>query len=337
MSDLKNRLRRHPHLYSFLLFFRSREERVEFILRRLTHWPKLHCMYLVKKSILYGYGRTYPRTLIINLDKPEFFNEKLLWLKYYRYNKDLLVIQCYDKYLVREYVKQRGCGEILNELYGVWDSVDEIPWDNLPDEFIIKKTNGSGNHVFKRKGQSFDIEAAKRLLKFSNYREHLGNITSGDLFAVANQQRYICERLLKPEKESEEVDDYKFYCFHGVPKYLLFIWDRVDKTEYNVAFKEIDLDNDGALIDRSEYRNDAQPLEIQMPGCYQEMLDCCRKLAAPFPFVRVDFYVENGRPIFGELTFTPAGSHMLPHVFKTDNSINSEGLLKLGSLIDLSK
>ena len=334
MFALNQRLKRYPRLYTFALFFRSREERVEFILRRLARWPKCQCAYLIKHSFLYGYGREYPRTLTVDLAQPRYFNEKLLWLKYYRYNKDLLVTQCYDKYLVREYVKRCDCGEILNNLYGVWDSVKEIPWDQLPDECVIKKTNGSGNHVFNRKDKPLDVKAAKLLLKFSTYRERLLHLATGDLFANANPQKYICERLLQPAPGETEVDDYKFYCFHGVPKYLLYIWNRVDKTQYSVAFKEIDAEN-GVLIDRSDYRNDAVPVELQLPDCFGEMLELCKKLSAPFPFVRTDFYVESGKPVFGELTFTPAGSHMLPHVFRKDQSVNTEGLTALGEQIHL--
>ena len=83
----------------------------------------------------------------LNLNHPNTFNEKLLWLKLKRYNNDPLVIQCADKYRVREYVEQCGCGHILNELYDVYDSAEEISWEKLPSQFVLKWNFGAGMNI----------------------------------------------------------------------------------------------------------------------------------------------------------------------------------------------
>ena len=86
----------------------------------------------------------------INLKNPQTLDEKIQWLKFNTYYKNPLVIQCADKYAVRDYVKQCGCDEILNELYFSWDSVDEINWDLLPDSFVIKWNFGCGYNLICR-------------------------------------------------------------------------------------------------------------------------------------------------------------------------------------------
>ena len=98
-------------------------------------FPKLHIRLRVK------YGHYIPENPI-DLSHPKLFNEKLLWLQYYIYNKSPLVQQCYDKYRVRDFVRQQGCEYTLNPIYGVWDDMNDIPWDSLPAQCAIKATAG---------------------------------------------------------------------------------------------------------------------------------------------------------------------------------------------------
>lgn len=335
-KSIKEWIKSHYRLYEPLLFIKSKEARVQSKLRRLNHDPQKHVDYLKEYSLMYGYGRAYPRTQVIDLREPQLFNEKLLWLKYYCYNQDPLVAKCYDKYLVREYIKERGCEEYLNTLYSVEDNVDDIPWDDLPDEFIIKKTNGSGNHVIKRKGEPFDKNQSIELLKRSSRNEYQMHIASGDLFANKSKQRYICEKLLEPPRNQSEMDDYKFYCFNGKPLFLLYIFNRKSKMEYEKTFKRIDWENDCKLIDQNDYFLNSASIDLKPPDHYLEMIDLCLKLSKPFPFVRVDLYEQEEKPVFGELTFSPAGGHVLHHAYKADGTINMECLTDMGSLLDIS-
>lgn len=264
----------------------------------------------------------------MNLDKPYYFNEKLMWLKYYNYNKNKLCEQCYDKFLVREFVTMSGCAGILNELYGVWDNVNDIPWDELPDEYVIKRTNGCQQHIFRRKGELIDPIKASKLLTDNTKQQRKNFITSGDLFATRNHQKYICEKLLYSNLGYASPEDYKFYCFNGEPRYVLFIMDRHDGV-FTEAFMTIDFE------DRSCFFDTAENYKIEKPVCYDLMLEICRKLSKPFPFVRVDLYVQSGRPVFGELTFTPAGGLVLYHTFNKNGDINYPALEEMGNLLKI--
>ena len=100
------------------------------------------------------YYRAFRRKL--DLQHPQTLNEKLMWLKLNEYEKDPLVVQCADKYRVRDYVKAMGCGEILNELYGVYERPEDIPWDKLPQRFVLKCNHGCGYNILCRDRGSFD-------------------------------------------------------------------------------------------------------------------------------------------------------------------------------------
>ena len=119
--------------------------------------PEKHANYDMKRQ-----GQYLIRP--VDLKNPKYFNEKMLWVKYYLYNDSPLIAQCYNKYLVRRYVESKGLSNILNVLYGVWDSTDEIEWDKLPEEYVMKISNSYGGHVFKRTGQPFDEKKAIKTL-----------------------------------------------------------------------------------------------------------------------------------------------------------------------------
>lgn len=256
----------------------------------------------------------------VDLQNPTSFFDKMQWLKYNIYNKSSTVAKCYNKYTVREYLKEKGCEQYLNELYGVWDSLDNVPWDTLPDEFVMKVSNGYSNHVFKRKSEEFDVNKAIKTLKKSAAFTRSFFKISGDMFAYITPQKIICEKLLHSMEGYKVPTDYKFYCFHGEPKYILVLWDRYGSSgKYNEVFVDID------LKDRHELEGEASEQTYEWPSCLKEMIEAARKLSADFPFVRVDFYEENGYPVFGELTFTPYHAQ------------TQESMTELGALIDMSK
>lgn len=240
----------------------------------------------------------------VNLKYPQYFNEKMLWLKYYLYNKSKIVAQCYNKYLVREYVTQKGLSHILNQLFFTSPSIEDIPWENLPEECVIKLSNGYYGHVFKRKEQNFNIDTAKKTLEKTKVRCKYAFRVSGDLFAYGTTPVFICERFIHPSNGKKLPDDYKFHCFNGEPKFLEYISNR-DYANKDEFFKSnfIDIDK---MIDRYDLEGEASPTDdIFLPRSFTEMVSYARILSEDFPYVRVDFYEENDKPIFGELTFTP--------------------------------
>ena len=101
----------------------------------------------------------------LDLKNPQTLNEKILWLKLNKYMKNPLVIQCADKYKVREYVASCGCEDILNELIGVWDSAEDIPWDDLPNEFVLKWNYGAGMNIICTDKTQMDKEKVINQLK----------------------------------------------------------------------------------------------------------------------------------------------------------------------------
>lgn len=260
----------------------------------------------------------------VNIKDPIYFNEKMLWLKYYLYNNSPIVAKCYNKYLVREYVERKGLPELLNKLYFKADSIKTIPWNSLPEECVIKLSNGYYGHVFKRKDKPFSVDEAIRVLENTERRCKNAFKISGDLFAYGTQPVYICEKLIKADKPGALPSDYKIHCFHGKPMFLEYIHDRDYDNKnkfYTSAF--IDIIH---MKDRYDLEGACSPVsEIVLPESFNEMLKYATILSEDFPYVRVDFYEENSKPIFGELTFTPYHS-------QTKSSLE-----ELGSLIDLSK
>lgn len=335
LEKIKRWVRNRPRLYHWLLLLYSREERVQWKLRRLINDPQKHVDFFVENSVMCGYGTKYPRTLHINLSNPKYFNEKLLWLKYYKYNNDPIVAKCCNKYLVRQYVEEHGYGDILNTLYGVWDRPEDIPWEKLPEKYILKDSNGSGHHVRKQAGEVIDGKQTVRFLKRFNYTEKIACEASGDLFANNTKQYYICEKFLDNSAGSSSIADYKFYCFDGTPRFLLYIWDRKSQTDFKEVFKRIDWDNDCELIDQSDYFEHAMNSPLPLPKSYHRMLEIAKNLSEGFPFVRVDLYDQDGKVVFGEMTFVPAAGHVLYHVYKEDLSLNTQCLEEMGDLIKI--
>ena len=130
----------------------------------------------------------------LDLRNPKTLNENILWLKLNRYMKNPLVIQCADKYCVRDYVKQCGCEDILNTLIGVYDSVDEIDWDSLPNQFVLKWNFGAGmNVICTDKTKMNKNEILNQLRKWGKNKMWL---LHSELQYKYIKKKIVCERLL---------------------------------------------------------------------------------------------------------------------------------------------
>lgn len=232
----------------------------------------------------------------LDLKKPQTLVEKLLWLKLNRYTKDPLVIRCADKYAVRDYVKDRGCPELLNQLLGAWDRVEDIPWEQLPGKFVLKWNFGAGMNLICRDKASLDIPKAKRTLK--KWKRKKVWLPHAELQYKYAPKKLICETFL--EDPPGDLPDYKVYCFHGVPQAILVMHER--GKELKTEFFDPEWN---PLENTAKYKTVETPSPA--PGCLSQMMEAARILSEPFPFVRCDFYVASGRLYFGELTFTPAG------------------------------
>lgn len=256
----------------------------------------------------------------MNLRDPRLFNEKVAWLMYYVYNKSKLVALCSDKLAVRDYVKDAGLAHILVPLLGCWSRIEDINW-SINENCVYKATNNSGGNVYHFVGNDFDAAEAVKRLKLTDYQRKRFWI-SGEKFACVRKDQYICEKYIS-QSTSEYPIDYKFYCFHGVPTYVLCCMNRIEKTK--VAF----LDMDWKI--RSDLRQDSINTPPKRPDNFETMIECAKRLSRSFPFVRVDLYSEAGKIYFGELTFTPSTPYNLAR------NHGKQGMEELGRLIDLSR
>lgn len=256
----------------------------------------------------------------IDWENPKTIDEKIMWLKRFYYPKSELIRRVVDKYLVLDYVRECGCGGIIKECYGAWDSVEDIPFDALPDAFALKITAGCGSHIFCRDKSRLDIERIKKTLRKNMKKKDY--LDFAEMQMVPLRQRVMCERLIKTPPGLMPVD-IKIHCFHGEPLQIMYCYDRDETGFARFLFADADWNMEPGYTTN---KTDSPP---PRPRSLDRMLDYARKLAKPFPFVRVDFFEEEGEPVFGELTFTPCGG--------TIYYLSEEGHRELGKFLDISR
>lgn len=236
-----------------------------------------------------------------NLQQPKTFSEKLLYLKLNDYILNPLVKQCADKYAVRDYVKQKGLEEILVPLVASYDEVDEIEWDKLPESFAMKWNYGCGFNVICHDKSGLNIDdAVKKMKKWK--KDKSSYLDFSELQYKDVRKKIIVEQFLRP-KSGVQPEDYKVYCFNGKPKAILFISGRGTEAK-GAGFFDVDWNYLSSTGKDSYQGFDVLPVK---PDSLPIMLQAAEKLAAGFPFVRVDFYDVDDKCYFGEMTFTPAG------------------------------
>ncbi len=229
----------------------------------------------------------------LDLKRPQTYNEKIQWMKVHYRNP--LYTQLADKYGVREYISKRIGEEYLIPLIGVYDKFDDIDFDTLPEQFVIKCTHDSGGLVICRDKKQLDIKKAKakieRCLKrnyFLNSREWVYN----DI-----KPRIVIEKYMVDES-GYELKDYKFFCFDGSAKVMFMATDRSGEEETKFDFFDMDFNH---LDLRNGHPNSVRKLE--KPERFEEMAALAEKISEGLPHARVDLYNINGKLYFGEVTF----------------------------------
>ncbi|MCD8118522.1 MAG: glycosyl transferase [Lachnospiraceae bacterium] len=239
----------------------------------------------VKLTYRIAFGRK------LNLDNPQAFTEKINW---YKLNwRDPLAKKCADKYEVREYVRENVGDQYLNDMFGLWNNVDEIDFSSLPKKFVLKPTNGSGDVLICENKDCFDWESGKKVLQQYSKRHFSGKTKEWAYYDLP--YRIIGERYIESSDE-KQIKDYKFFCFEGEPKFLFVASER--GTEH-LKFDFFDMDWNWLPVTNGHEHNP----NLKKPVLFDKMVDVARKLSAAFPHVRVDLYEEEGRVLFGELTF----------------------------------
>lgn len=229
-----------------------------------------------------------------HLNHPRTFNEKLQWLKLN--DRHAEYTQMVDKIDAKKYVASIIGDKYIIPTLGVWNSVDEIEWDKLPNQFVIKVSSDSGGIVVCKDKQTLDIEKAKEKLTNGwgkNYYVHNKEYPYRDL-----TPRIIAEEY-KEDESGYELRDYKIFCFNGEPKILFVASDR-QKAGEDTKFDFFDL-NWNHLPFTNGHPNSKE--FIAKPKNFEEMLEIAKKLSVGIPQVRIDLYNCNGQIYFGEITF----------------------------------
>jgi len=229
-----------------------------------------------------------------NLKNPRTYNEKLQWLKLHNQRPEYT--EMVDKLEAKKYVASKIGEEYIIPTLGVWNSVEEIDWNSLPNQFVLKVTGDSGGIVVCSDKNFLDVDSAKKkLIKGwgKNYYKYNKEYPYRDI-----KPRIIAEQYMVDES-GYELKDYKFFCFNGEPKYLFVATDRQNKGE-ETKFDFFDLDWNHIPVVNGHPNNPQRP---QCPENFEEMIRIAKELSAKIPHVRVDLYNINGKIYFGELTF----------------------------------
>lgn len=261
----------------------------------------------------------------LDLANPKDINEKINWLKFY--GDTSMWADLADKYKVREYVEQKGYKDILVKLYGKWDSVEEIDWEALPNEFVMKANNGCGDIIICTNKSKLDKN--KVVEHFNKTLSKTYGVESGEPHYASIKPCIIAEELLDKDKQdivSNSLVDYKIYCFNGEPCYTFIVSDRKSKV-ISIALYDNDWCNiSDKLLPSLHYH----PLDVEIPKprTFDMMKKVAKALSKGFPIARVDLYEVEGHVYFGELTFTPLGGYI--------DYFNTELLNIMGSKIDVN-
>lgn len=239
----------------------------------------------------------------LNWDSPQDIDAKIGWLKIY--GDTTLWSLCSDKYRVREYVKSKGLEDMLIPLYGKWDSADLIDWETLPDKFVLKTNHGSGDAIVCKDKNSLDIGKVTR--HFNSLLKKSYGYDKAELHYARISPCIIAEKLMPAEKQnypSSSLIDYKIWSFDGSPKY---IWAVHSREGHSCVVGVYDLDwnfHPEYSVSTPHYKLSKE--SIPAPHSLEKMLEAASTLSKGFPELRVDFYEVDGKPYFGEMTFTSA-------------------------------
>lgn len=229
----------------------------------------------------------------LDFKNPQTFNEKLQWMKLN--DRKPTYTSFVDKYAVREHVKNTIGEKHLIPLIGVYNKVDEIPWDTLPDKFVLKCTHGSGCNIICANKDLLDIKEAERQLRKWMNRNYFWHAREWPYKDV--EPRIICEKYIT-DLDGEELKDYKIYCFQGEPKIIHVDMDKFNNHRRNVY------NLDWELLDATiNYPNDTTVI-IPKPANLNLLLSLSKSITSPdHPHVRTDFYTVGEKIYFGEMTF----------------------------------
>lgn len=257
-------------------------------LARLKFWYKLH---------------RWP-----DFEHPKDLNEKINWLKFYGDTSRWPMLA--DKYAVRGYVRECGLEECLIPLIGKWDSVDDINWEALPRQFVMKCNNGSGDVVVCTDKNTVDKGAI--LQHFRKLLQSPYGILTGEEHYKYINPCIIAEELLEGSTQpnnSKLLVDYKIWSFNGKPEFIVCYSNRHNKYYCEIGVYDLNWDAHPEYLRYSSHYIPEHKL-MPKPGCLNDMLHIASILSKGHPQMRVDLYEVNGHIYIGELTLTSSGGYM---------------------------
>ncbi len=279
--------RRHILLFGVkIISYKKRGSKFERIYKkRFNGLTQKELEFCVKSQYKSWHGKE------LDLDNPKTFNEKLCWEKCYYWNP--LMTTCADKVKARDYFceKIKDGKKHLVKQYGVYRSPDEIDFDKLPKQFVLKSNWGSGQQIIVKDKSKLDLEDVKnkmRIWMMPNSNHYFAAFEHGYKHI---EPRIVCEEFLDYEYKLE------FFCFNGEPRFFWIVIN--DKTAdvhanfYNLDWTKMPISN--------HYPNFKE--KINQPECYDEILENAKKMCGDFPFVRCDFYITPDGYRFSEMTF----------------------------------
>lgn len=233
---------------------------------------------------------------VLRFKNPKRYTEKIQHYKYFYRNP--LIKQCSDKYDVRDYVRSLGLENILNKQYGVYDTIEQVDFSKLPNKFVIKTTDGGGGQkVFFCKDKK-NLNKKMVFEKFKFTPKPKKNIAREWGYQNRKRKIIIEEYLEDPGNQNRGLNDYKFFCFKGTPKYVVLDYNRFQNHQrnfYDIEWNLLDVSSDKDKI--------KEP--FSKPENFSEMMRVAELISSPFPALRVDLFNVNGKVRFGEMTFYP--------------------------------
>ena len=252
----------------------------------------------------------------LNLKNPQTFNEKINWLKIYKYTKDNYISKNGDKYRLHEVLRENNLSKYSVNLLGVWDNANDIDWEKLPNKFVLKCNHGSKYNIICSNKEDFDKQKAiKKLNKW--LKEDFG-LVSGELHYSGFDRKIICEEYL-----GKNIVDFQIWCTYGEILFVVIINNPHglnEKATYDENWNRLNFVTSLPKINHN----------VKKPKYFEKMKDIAKELSKNLIFLRLDFYIlENDTIKISEMTFSPSSGF----IFWNPSDIND----KLGKKINLEK
>lgn len=244
----------------------------------------------------------------LNLKNPKRYTEKLQHLRLYEYPNNDLVSKCASRVGVREYIKELGLDEYLIPCLGIYDNFDDINFDELPNQFVMKCSHACAFNMIVKDKSTLDINEARK--KFKKWLKTNYGKKTIELHYAKIKPQIIIEKYIGGLELPLE---YKIHVFNGKAKNLYVVSGRGKDIRYNNYYI------DWTPFDGSQFNGwKKTDYPLNKPENFDEMIKLAETFAKPFPFVRVDLYNIDGKIYFGEMTFTPAKGTLILDDDKAD-------------------